>query len=346
MKKYTVLVIDDSVFVRKIVVDILNSSSELEVIGTAVNGQEGLRKTKELRPDVVTLDIEMPVMDGISTLKKIMAECPTSVVILSSLTIEGAAETVKAFRYGAAEIITKPLSLSSHAQELIEKVISAAKADVNKLIPPNNNNVNAKIKKPQYAHERSDNSPVVIIASSTGGPKALRTILPYLSNENNGSYIVVQHLPEGFSAPMAKDLNNLTPLNVKETEAGYFLTPGDMLIAKSGHHTVIENDGSISLNQAPPLQGMRPSADITMISASEAFGKSLIGVVLTGMGRDGTNGIISIKKAGGITFAEDESTCVVYGMPHSAYETGCIDKLIPLTQMADAINNAIASYKC
>lgn len=239
--------------------------------------------------------------------------------------------------------MSKPHSLSSQAKELIEKVISAAKADARKLVSLNQNNANTRIKKPLYAQERSANSPVVIIASSTGGPKALRNILPYLSNKYNVSYIVVQHLPEGFSKPMAKDLNNLTPLNVKETEDGHILCPGDMLIAKSGYHTVIENDGSISLNQAPPLLGMRPSADITMITASEVFGENLIGVVLTGMGRDGTNGIISIKKAGGITLAEDESTCVVYGMPRSAYETGCIDKLIPLTYMADAINNTIAS---
>lgn len=344
--KKRVLVVDDSVFARRIVSDILSFSPDLEVVGTAVDGRNAMRLAHELKPDVITLDIEMPGLDGIETLKRIMDECPTPVVMVSSLSTTGAQISIKALSIGAVDVIAKPhgghsIGLTSQRDELIAKVIAAAKVDVLNLTPPNRQPILPHKNKTYHKNARLSNFPIVIIASSTGGPRALRNVVPQLSADNGAAYVVVQHLPEGFAGPLANDLNNYSDLEVRETFEGDTISPGELIIAKPGYHCVFNRIGSVKLTLDPTLWGVRPSADITMASAVTVFGKRLIGVVLTGMGRDGANGIRLIKQAGGTTLAEDESTCVVYGMPRSAYETGAIDRVIPLHKMADAINTAV-----
>lgn len=342
--KKRILVVDDSVFARKIVTDILAGSPELEVAGIAVNGLEALQLIPKLKPDVVTLDIEMPGLDGLETLRRIMAEMPTPVVMVSSLTTEGARESIQALRLGAVDIVAKPhgshsIGLTAQRDALIAKVIAAANVNIKQMAPV----IQAKpaLRMPLEFIRPTSAFPVVIIASSTGGPRALRTLVPQLTDAAGVAYIIIQHLPEGFSAPFAQDLDKLTNLNVREAAEGDIVQPGVVLLAKAGYHCVVERAGRVKLTTDPPLWGVRPSADVTMVAAVPVFGSRLIAVVLTGMGRDGANGLKLIAEAGGIGIAEHESSCVVYGMPRAAIETGAVDIIAPLPQIAEAVNAAV-----
>jgi two-component system chemotaxis response regulator CheB len=339
-----VLVVDDSVFARRIVSDIISSSVHLQVVGTAVNGRDALDQFRRLKPDVVTLDIEMPEMDGLEVLRTIMRERPTPVVILSSLTTRGARESFAALGLGAVDVMAKPhgshsIGLAQQADELIAKVVAAAGVDTASLRVPS---------APRVAPARPANvrwssaPPVVIIASSTGGPRALRTLVPQLSNEYGAAYVIIQHLPEGFSGPMAQDLNALTSLEVRETSDGDQVQSGHVLVARSGFHCVIEHGGRIRLAKTAPMWGVRPAADVTMASAVPVYGSRLVGVVLTGMGCDGTEGLRMIKQAGGATIAEHESSCVIYGMPRSVVEAGVVDATAPIDRVGAAIDKACA----
>lgn len=342
--KKRVLVVDDSVFARKIVSEMIAASPSLEVVGMAKNGTEALSMIEKLSPDVVTLDVEMPGINGIETLKRIMAEHPTPVVMVSSLTTSGAQESIQALKIGAVDIMAKPHGSHSlgmtpaQRDELVSKVIAAADVKLANLLPVRKPKEVTKTLLPPIS---PTHYPVVAIASSTGGPRALRTIVPGLPTTAGVAYVIVQHLPAGFSKPLAEDLNEMTPLNVRESETGDMLRPGDLIFAKAGFHTVFERNGQVRLTSDPPLWGVRPSADVTMASMVPVFGSRLIGVVLTGMGHDGANGVRLFKEAGGLAIAEHESTCVVYGMPRSAYETGAVENMVPLTGMPDAINEAI-----
>lgn len=340
-----VLIVDDSVFARKILSDLFSSSPRIEVVGAASNGGEALAMVEKLKPDVVTMDVEMPGIDGIETVKRLMAQSPTPVVMLSSLTERGAKTSMLALRAGAVDVMAKPhgshsMGLAIHREELINKVLAAANVDRARLCP-----VLAPKCLPKAVQRTQASSafPVVIIASSTGGPRALRMLIPGLTAAAGVAYVVVQHLPEGFSGPLAEDLNSTTSLNVRECTEGDVLRPGDLLFARGGYHCQFDKGGRVRLNQAPPLWGVRPSADVTMASAVPVFGSRLIGVVLTGMGRDGADGIRLIKQVGGSTLAEHESSCVVYGMPRVAIESGMVDTVAPLEKMADAINATVMS---
>ncbi|MHB9036501.1 MAG: chemotaxis-specific protein-glutamate methyltransferase CheB [Armatimonadota bacterium] len=337
--KKRVLVVDDSVFARKITMDILRSSPSIEVVGFAHNGLEALSMVGELKPDVITLDIEMPKLNGIDTLRRLMREHPTPVLMLSSLTTQGADESMQALRLGAVDVMAKPngsqgLGLTAQAEELIAKVLAAAEVNVLHLQPLARPVLRRIIGNDVPVGNRF---PIVIIASSTGGPRALRTVVPALTNAAGAAYVIVQHLPAGFSGPLARDLDNTTDLNVRESSEGDTLRPGDVIFAKAGYHTVFDKLGNVHITSDSPLWGVRPSADVTMASAVPVFGNRLIGVVLTGMGRDGANGVRLIKEAGGMAMAEHESSCVVYGMPRAAIESGLVDVTAPLQHMADAI---------
>lgn len=342
--KKKVMVVDDSVFARKIVSDIINNSSELKVVGTAVNGREALSLIDKLNPDVITMDVEMPELNGIETLKFIMENRPTPVVMVSSLTVSGARESIEALRLGAIDIMAKPhgshsIGLTAQRADLIAKLVAAADVDMSKIKP-----VSARHNRRVIFHSSipvSSKFPIVIIASSTGGPRALRTVVPDLTTEAGAAYVIVQHLPEGFSKPLANDLNNMTELNVREGSEGDRLGPNDLIFAKAGFHNVFDKSGTLHLTTTPPLWGVRPSADATMVSAVPVFGPRLVGVVLTGMGRDGANGIGLIKEAGGSTIAEHQSSCVVYGMPRVAIESGFVDIIAPLQQIAEAVNATV-----
>jgi len=318
-----VLVVEDSIFMRNVISDIINSDPQLQVIGTARDGEEALSKLDVLEPDVITLDIEMPRMDGLSVLKQIMKRKPKPVIMLSALTREGAIYTLKALECGAVDYITKPsgnISLDLHTikDEIISKIKIAASANLPKL----------KIKSISIEScELGDN--VVAIGASTGGPQALTYVLTSLP-QNIPPILIVQHMPEGFTKSFAERLDKLCKFRVKEAEEGDYISKDLVLIAPGGFHMTVSKTGRIRLDRAPPIHGVRPAVDPMMTFVARFYKSRAVGVILTGMGRDGAYGMKKIKEYGGVTIAQDEKTSVVFGMPKAAIEEGCVDVVLPL----------------
>jgi len=323
LKQIKVLVVEDSIFMRTVISDIINSDPQLQVVGTAKDGEEALSKLDTLQPDVITLDVEMPRMDGLSVLKQIMRRKPKPVIMLSALTKEGALYTLKALEYGAVDYITKPsgnMSLNLHTikDEIISKIKMAASANLLKLKAKS---INIE------PYELADN--VVAIGASTGGPQALTYVLTSLPS-NVPPILIVQHMPEGFTKSFAERLNELCKFKVKEAEEGDYVSEGLALIAPGGFHMRVSKTGRIKLDRTPPIHGVRPAVDPMMISVANFYESKAIGVILTGMGRDGAYGMKKIKEHGGITIAQDKKTSVVFGMPKAAIEEGCVDIVLPL----------------
>jgi two-component system, chemotaxis family, protein-glutamate methylesterase/glutaminase len=336
MSDIRVLVVDDSAFVRIVVTRALEGASDIKVVGTARDGIDALEKIATLKPDVVTLDVEMPRLDGISTLKRIMTECPTPVVMLSSLTGAGKETTIRALEIGAVDFFLKQTAASptGKGNELQDKVRTAAYSKLVRL-PRTVHTAELAINRDKPIGGEPD--AVVIIGSSTGGPRALYQVIPSLPCDTNLGFLVVQHMPPGFTKSLADRLNSLSQVGVTEACAGSKITRGNVLIAPGGYHVVIERDGTLSLNQGPTVNGVRPAVDVTMLSAAPVFGSELLGVILTGMGSDGTRGCEAIKANGGKVIVEDESTCVVWGMPRSVFMAGYADTVAPLPEITRAI---------
>lgn len=340
MDKIRVLVVDDSALMRRRISDILNQDPQIQVIGAAVNGEDALKKLVDLKPDVVTLDIEMPKMDGLVCLGYIMSELPTPVVMLSAHTQYGGQATIRALEYGAVDFVGKPsgvvsLDISKVAFEMVAKVKIAARIDVRKIkfkLP-----VGAK---PKGGLPAGSMEKLITIGASTGGPKALGEILPKIPVDIPAGILVVQHMPEGFTKSMAEHLNWESQIHVKEAQEGDKIQAGNAYIAPGDFHLVVareEKGDIIRLKKDPSELGTRPTINVTMRSVAPIYGKRNIGVVLTGMGTDGTEGLRMIRNFGGTTLAEHESTCIVYGMPRSAIEEGVVDKVVPLPLMVGEI---------
>ncbi len=337
--KIKVLIVDDSAFARFAISRQLQADPDIEVAGFAHDGAEALEKIPILKPDVVTLDVEMPRVDGLTALRHIMSTCPTPVVMLSSLTGEGTKATIKALELGAVDFFLKtsattPAGTYGEDNGLKAKVKMAASVNVSTL-----NMVVSQQPTRVKTQERPRRRPgipskLAVIGSSTGGPRALYQVIPALPADTPAAILIVQHMPPGFTGPLADRLNQVSEIDVKEAEMGDVLALGQAFIAPGGYHMVIKKNGVIDLNLNPPVCGVRPSIDVTMESVALAFGALSVGVVLTGMGYDGTNGTSSIKEAGGKVIAEDESTCVVYGMPKSVASAGNADRIVPLPQIA------------
>jgi two-component system, chemotaxis family, protein-glutamate methylesterase/glutaminase len=294
----------------------------------------------------------MPNMDGITTLSRIMAECPTPVVMLSSLTGNGTETTIKALENGAVDFFLKhslsnPVGVSGDAIDLKTKIIMASKIKLSKTRQEKQDNISLsvqdKLQKLQRKLQPAER--IVVIGSSTGGPKALYQLIPRIPAEIPAAILVVQHMPPGFTYTLAQRLDQLSNILVKEVVAGDVLYDGVAYIAKGGQHMVVDNTGRLTLNQDPPVCSVRPSIDVTMKSAVKYYGGSVSGVVLTGMGSDGTNGCKAIKECGGKVIAEHESTCVVWGMPKSVTEAGLADKIIPLPGISDGIMEILSRVK-
>ncbi|MBU1922599.1 chemotaxis response regulator protein-glutamate methylesterase [Patescibacteria group bacterium] len=345
--KIRVIVADDSAFMRKKISEILSSDNDIEVVARVRNGKEAIGAIHSLKPDVVTLDVQMPVMDGIDSLGYIMSEIPTPCIMISAFTKEGAKETIRALEFGAVDFVTKPGGVISSdiekvGKEIIEKVKLAVKVPIEKL----------KFIFAEKAAEKEEifkkppsMSKVFTIASSTGGPRALANLLPALSGDLKAAVLVVQHMPEGFTNSLAERLNWQSKISVVEAEDGLPIKPAQVIIAKGGlHMEVSEKEPScVVLNNKPSRLGVRPSANILMESAAKAFKEYTVGVILTGMGSDGTLGAQAIKSAGGVVLAEDESSCVIYGMPKSVIEAGLADKVVPLHLMAREMERIVWS---
>lgn len=341
-----VLVVDDSAFMRKVISDILNSDRGIQVVDTAKNGQEAIEKAKSLNPDVITLDVEMPVMDGLTCLKKILANKYVPVVMLSGLTREGAQDTIKALEYGAVDFITKPrnifdISGEEKKLELIEKVRIAKNAVRLKQDKKRKNLFNFNKQKLDVEKSTQLNN-IIAIGTSTGGPRALQDVIPLIPGNIPAAFVIVQHMPAGFTRSLAERLNSLSELTVKEAEDGEPLMPGYAYIAPGDYHMLFDRcmDGSIKIKllQSPPVGGHRPSVNVMMKSLSDTGMNNIIAVIMTGMGGDGSEGVKALKdKNKSYIIAQDEKSCVVYGMPKVAVQTGAVDAIVPLKEIAREI---------
>lgn len=338
VNRVKVLVVDDSGFVRSVISQELETDPEIEIVGTARDGIDAIEKVKRLRPDVVTMDIIMPEMDGLTALEHIMKEAPTPVVMLSALTTSGAEVTIKALELGAVDFFLKPSVLSplgdaDSKAELIAKIKMAARTIVSKGTAPYPYPPTKPVKAGQRTHAGKKPNRVVVIGSSTGGPRALMQVIPSLPANINAAVLVVQHMPSLFTRSLAERLDSLSKLSVREAQEGDEIERCQVLVAPGDHHMEV-NHGHIQLHRGPPVLGVRPCIDITMESVAKAFGDRSLGVILTGMGTDGTRGSALIKAFGGEIIVEDESTCVVNGMPMSVVRAGYADYIVPIHDMA------------
>ncbi len=334
-RRTRVLIVDDSPFVRKAVMRMLEQAEDIEVVGTAADGEEGLEKARELRPDVVTLDIKMPRLGGLETLERLMAERPVPVLLLSSLTQEGAEVTLRGLELGAMDFVDKssvePMAILSLAEELVTKVRALRGARVKS---------RPKRRALPAAAEEGKGSEVVVIAASTGGPSALQTLLSGLPAGLRAAILVVQHIPRGFTRSLAERLDARSAIPVAEATDGEAVEPGRVIVAPAGIHSRLRRRGGrvrLVLDEEPREALHRPSADVLMASAAAIYGPRAVGVVLTGMGSDGTDGLRAIQTAGGLTLAESEETCTIYGMPKAAVAAGVVSRVVPLDRMAEEI---------
>jgi len=341
-----VLVVDDSAFVRQALTRMLSSTPDIEVVGTAVDGREGCEKALALHPDVITLDIKMPRMDGLAALRRIMAECPTAVLLLSSQTKEGADVTLRGLELGALDFMDKSsvqgqMDLLSLEEELRAKVRALASVPRSRLEAPLR--VAEAVPRPLPARHAA-RAQVVVIGTSTGGPSALQALIPRLPQDLPAAVLVVQHMPVGFTRSLAERLDLRSVLRVREARDGDAVAPGVVLIAPAGRHMKVRQRGSelrVWCDDEPRATLHRPSVDVLMASVAKACGERAMGVVLTGMGSDGVEGLRAIRAAGGLTLAESEESCVIYGMPKAAMEAGVVDREVPLGRIADEILLAV-----
>ncbi|MCF6096978.1 chemotaxis response regulator protein-glutamate methylesterase [Thermovorax subterraneus] len=360
-KKIRVLVADDSAFMRRCLRDILESEEDIEVIDTARDGREAVEKTLRLSPDVVTLDINMPHMDGLTALQHIMALAPCPVIVISSLTTEGALVTFEALELGAVDFVAKPggtvsLGIKQVADEIVAKVRAAAFSN-RKLIgrTRSSRKTTAEAKKHEASGKKNEcivfeDEIIVVIGVSTGGPKTLMEILPRFPSDFVGAVLVVQHMPPAFTESFAKRLDQYCNLPVREASDGASIEPGTITVAKGGWHLVVERDSKTArlrarLTKEPEDALYKPSVNVTMKSVLENVdGRNIIGVLLTGMGDDGANMMVEIRKKGGLTIAESEETAVVFGMPKAAIERGGADIIAPAYKISDIILKRVNEY--
>jgi len=328
-----VLVVDDSALMRKVIPQMLASDEAIEVVGTAMDGTFCLKKIEDLQPNVVTLDLEMPGMNGIDTLKEIMRHHPVPVIVVSSHSTEGASVTMKALGLGAFDFVPKPKDASAHmaetARELIAKVKAAAEC---RLKPRMATAIAPKPEKPSAAPTGSPTK-VVGIGVSTGGPQALEYLLSQLPGNFPGAIAIVQHMPDGFTDMFARRLDELSPLRVKEAQSGDALQPGRVLICPGSRHMKVKRlplGDVVVLSDDARVNGHRPSVDVLLRSVAEEFHNQAVGVLMTGMGDDGAEGLGVVKKEGGMTIAQSEESCVVYGMPKAAIERGYALRVVGL----------------
>jgi len=337
-----VLIVDDSALVRKLLRDIIGGDPEMEVVGTASNGIEAIRMVGELDPDVVTMDIHMPEMDGLTALEYIMKKSPRPVVMLSALAQKGAIPTIKSLELGAVDFITKPSHFPSAVKEVrdevLEKVRVAAQARgfIRRGMAAAQVRKKLKLRMPAAPREK-----LVVIGASAGGPKALAEIMPMFPANIPAALIIVQHMPGIFTRSFAERLAGRCELPVKEAEQGEAIRPGEVLVAPGGFDLQVKGNegrvGEVRLVESQGRYGASPHIDATMMSAAEAYGENTVGVIMTGMGSDGARGMAAVKEKKGKTIAQNEETCLVFGMPKAAIEARCVDWVVPLEQIPETI---------
>lgn len=363
-KPIRVVVADDSPFICKLMSSYLQSSPDIEVVGTALNGKRAVKLVQELRPDALTLDLEMPEMHGLEVLEHIMHECPTPVIIVSGVSRQAATITLKALELGAVDFILKYTpGVDTNAevlrQEIIDKVRTGStikmirslrtgqsqrRRNGPEMTAPSLVTVaeapemeQAQPTRPETYQDMAPYLPagVIVIGASTGGPMAVRDLLNGLPADFPGAIIVVQHIPASFTQVLAAQLNRQVPLAVKEATADDRLRPGLVLVAPGDYHLLLQPSAQVELNKGPEIMGHRPSIDVTMQSVVQLYGSRTTGVVLTGMGSDGSQGLVAIRAKGGRTFAQDTATSVVNGMPQRAIEKGVVDRVGSPSEIAN-----------
>lgn len=345
-KKIRVLIVDDSAVVRQTMSAILQSDPDIEVMATACDPYIAAKRIQSEVPDVITLDVEMPRMDGITFLKKIMTQHPIPVVIISSLTEEGSQTALKALEYGAVDVIAKPrMDTKEFIEEsrikLCEAVRAAAHAKVFQRIPSKLKvepklSADAVISKAPTLSMIKTTEVVVAVGASTGGTEALRVFLEAMPADCPG-IVIVQHMPENFTKSFANRLNDLCTISVKEAENGDHVLPGLALIAPGNKHMLLKRSGAkyyVEVKEGPLVNRHRPSVDVLFRSTARYAGANAVGIIMTGMGDDGARGLLEMKEAGAVTAAQDEASCVVYGMPKEAVKLGAADKILPLDKLA------------
>ena len=335
-----VLVVDDSALMRKLIPQMLAADESIDVVGTAMDGTFCLKKIEELKPNVITLDLEMPGMNGIDTLKEIMRRQPLPVIVFSSHSTEGASVTVKALGLGAFDFVTKPKDTSAHMAETAKELISKVKAASECKLKPRILSGSSARREKILGSAGSAPSRVVAIGISTGGPQALEYMLSQLPGDFPGSLVVVQHMPEGFTDMFARRLDEICSLRVKEAQSGDLLHAGRVLICPGSRHVKVKRlplGDIVVLSDEPHVNGHRPSADVLFRSVAEEFKNQAVGLLMTGMGDDGAEGLGAIKRAGGMTIAQSEESCVVFGMPKAAIERGHAVRVIALDVMSSTL---------
>ncbi len=347
MSKIGVMIVDDSAIVRQTLTEIFESDSELEVIATASDPIIAAKKLQDEVPDVIVLDIEMPRMDGLTFLKKIMAQQPIPVVICSSKTEDGSQNAIQALEYGAVDIIQKPKIgtkqfLEESKVRLCDTVKAAHLAKAKKRLPhiqeavPPKLTADAILSKPTSFVNIDTTEKIVVVGASTGGTEALRVFLEALPIDSPG-IVIVQHMPENFTAAFAKRLDSICQVSVKEAEDNDTVLKGRVLIAPGNRHTLLKRSGAryyVEVRDGPLVCRHRPSVDVLFRSAARYAGKNAIGIIMTGMGDDGSRGMAEMKEAGSFNIAQDEKSCVVYGMPQEAVKRNAVDLILPLDQIA------------
>ncbi|MFO7597883.1 MAG: chemotaxis response regulator protein-glutamate methylesterase [Desulfocurvibacter africanus] len=346
-----VVVIDDSAFMRKAISTMLAKDPEIQVVGTAHNGNEGIERIRELDPDVVTLDIEMPVMDGLTALRRIMMEMPRPVIMVSSLTTEGAEATLKAMELGAVDFISKELSKVSLdiikiEADLQKKVKAVAKRKLRHRTPlrPMPRSAESHLRERIAAIGGRPVRDIVAIGVSTGGPPAVQKVLSSLPVDFPAAVLIAQHMPPAFTGPFAKRLDNVCAISVKEAEDGEPLKPGTVYIAPGGKHLKITQRGTkldVVVSPDPAGALYKPSVNVLISSVAETLGRRALGVILTGMGNDGLEGIRELKARGGRVLAQNDATCVVYGMPKAIVDAGLADRILGIDEMGPAIISSL-----
>jgi two-component system chemotaxis response regulator CheB len=358
--KLKVLVVDDSRFFQRRVTEIINADPRLEVIAVASNGLEGVEKALALKPDVITMDYEMPVMDGVTAVRHIMEKCPTPVLMFSSLTYEGARITLDALEAGAVDFLSKQFDAIAASEAKLHKMLTdrifavgaTGKAPSVKnhspLLSPASNDTTPSIAQPLKSHVVTQGSSVekslrhvevVIIGTSTGGPAALQAIFKKIPVSFKKPIVIVQHMPGSFTKAFAERLNTLSPLTVKEAVQGAKLQPGHVYVAPGGMQLMLDgrNGGCIHIRESDDRVSYRPSVDIALASAAKHFGNKALAIILTGMGSDGKEGAQLLKQAGGTIWAQDEKSCIIYGMPMAVTKAGIVEKVLSLDAIAPAL---------
>jgi two-component system chemotaxis response regulator CheB len=344
-----VLVVDDSAFMRRVIGEIIDGSPDFRVVGTARNGHDALRQIHALTPDIVTLDVEMPELDGVQTLGYIMSETPRAVVMLSAAATQGGVDlTLRCLELGAVDFVRKPSGMSSHDLSGVAATLLAALRAATQV---NLRGVQL-LARPRFVTDtpavrsRSDAGVAVAIASSTGGPRALAEVIPGLPGDLQAAVLVVQHMPPGFTRSLAARIDGMSELRVTEAEHGEPVVVNRVYLAPGGLHMRVVGNGpggwTIALDEEPALHGVRPSADHLFQSVAKEFGASSIGVVLTGMGKDGAEGLRAIRTAGGLGIVQDEATSTIYGMPQAALRRAGAERIVGLPAVAPTIISMLA----